>query len=189
MLIPILKISTNYPYIIIQLKEVKFFKNKIVYEKHIVGNDDKYNDDQKTLINKNKQLLLDNQVSINKIRFVFSPNFTYDINNNIINPNYEMLIPINANNGKFSKNSPIIEINKPKKLIHVSVNNYSVSDNYIFIKTMVKKSKLGVVIMLADEITTLLNGKTIQYLFGVDSDVIRLIDLDDVINKLNLNIE
>jgi hypothetical protein len=69
MLFPIPIFSTNYPYINIHLKEVKFFKNKIVYEKHIVGNSGEYNDDQKTLINKNKQLLLDNQVSINKIRF------------------------------------------------------------------------------------------------------------------------
>jgi hypothetical protein len=181
MLFPIPIFLPSYPYI--GCKYVNIFKNKIVYEKHTLGSNGEVSNLFKVLVNTNKQLLLDNNVPINKIRFVFQPTFTYDIDNNTINPKYDVLLPINGNNGLFANDHPVIEINKPKSLIRISVNSYRIDDNYEFIKHVVKNSKLGVVIMLANEIVTHLDGSEEPYNFSVDSEVIRLINLDEAIIK------
>lgn len=181
MLFPIPIFLPTYPYL--GYKYINIFKNKIVYEKHSMYYGE-ISESLKTLINTNKQLLLDNHVPINKIRFVFQPIFTYDIDNNIINPKYDILLPINGNNGLFAKDHPVIEINKPKNMIKIPINSYCVEDNYKFIKHLVKNSKLGVVIMIANEVVTHLDGSEILYEFSVDSEVLRLINLDDVINLI-----
>jgi len=178
MIIPIPIFLPIYPYI--GYKYINIFKNKVVYEKHTIGNNGVAPDSHKELIKANKQLLLDNQVPINKIRFVFQPTFTYDVNNNIINPKYDIMLPINGNTGLHAKDHPIIEINKPN-IKMIRVNSYDVDDNYEFIKNLIKKSKLGVVIMLANEVVTLFDGREEQYFFSVDSEVIRLINLDEEI--------
>lgn len=180
MLFPFPIILSTYPYVKIVFKEINFFKNNVVYEKYTLGNNSEINDALKQLVKYNKELLLNNQVSINKVRFVFQPVFTYDINNDIINPKYDIMLPINGDNGLFVKNKPIIEINKPENIISVSVNTYKVDDNYDFIKLMQKKSKRGIVILLADEMT-ILNKKEELYHFSVESEYIRLINLDDAI--------
>lgn len=180
MLIPIPIFLPNYPYV--RYKYINIFKNKVVYEKYNMGCGE-VSHSLKTLINTNKQLLLDNYVPINKIRFVFQPTFAYDVDNNIVNPKYDILLPINGNNGLFANDHPVIEINKPKNLIRISVNNYSVDNNYEFIKHLAKNTKRGVVIMLANEVVTHLDGSEVPYEFSVDSEVLRLINLDDVIIK------
>jgi hypothetical protein len=119
-----------------------------------------------------------NQVPLDKIRFVFNPCFTYDADKNIVNPKYEIFIPLRKDgSGLFDNKAPVIEFNKPEKLMMVSVSNYKVDDNYDFIKQMVKKSKRGVVIFIADD-TTFLNE---PYHYSVDTEVIRLINLDEAI--------
>ncbi len=184
MILPIPIFLSTYPYV--KIKNINIFKDKIVYEKHTLGNNGEISNSFKALVNTNKQLLLDNQVPINKIRFVFQPSFTYDIDNNIINPKYDIALPINGNNGLFANDQPVIEINKPKNIMMIPVNSYKVDDNYEFIKSILKNSKLGVVIMLADEIVTKFDGSKEPYQFSVDSEVIRLINLDEAINNLNL---
>lgn len=181
MLFPIPIFIPQFPYV--QIKEVSIFEGRTVYEKHSMGTDGEITGDwQKDLINKNRQLLLDNQVPINKIRFVFTPIFTYDIDNNIINPKYDVMLPINGSNGLFAKNAPLIELNKPKNLISVTVHNYKVEDNYEFIKLMAKKTKRGLVYFVVDEmVDDFFKKEKKHYYSGVDAEIIRLINLDDAI--------
>ena len=155
------------------------FKGKPVYVKYPMGNKNP-TPDQEKLIAKNRKLLLDNQVPINKIRFVFSPTFTYDVDKNIINPNYDVMLPVDVN-GKLVKDAPVVEVNKPNTMVLVGVDNYRVDDNYMFIKTMLKNCKKGLVIFLEDGVF-LENGTHDDY--GVDTDVIRIANLDDAVEYM-----
>lgn len=98
----------QYPYI--KFKKVNIFEGKTIYEKRSVGNDGELLDWQKELITKNRNLLLDNQVPINKIRFVFQPSFEYDVDKNVINPIYDVMIPIDGE--KEELKSIIKDLNK-----------------------------------------------------------------------------
>lgn len=179
MLIPFPIFIPMFPYV--QFKEVSIFEGKTVYEKHSMGDDGELQDWQKELVKINKALLLDNRVPINKVRFVFQPSFTYDVDKNIINPKYDVMLPINGSNGKVNEKAPLIEIGKPSKFISVNVISYKVDDNYEFIKHMVKKAKRGVAIFIVDEMVTNLKGVKERYHSSVDSNIIRMINLDDAI--------
>ena len=106
---------------------LKFRKRYSPNEYHKVSVNELNSDEKlKKLLAENKELLLLNQVPLDKIRFTFQPTFTYDIDNNVINPNYIILLPTKDGNyfkyDNENKISPIlfdntrqpIEINKPK---------------------------------------------------------------------------
>ena len=136
--------------------------------------------DFKLLIKKNRDLLSFNGINLNKVRFVFTPTFQYDLDADIINPNYVLLVPV-GKNGLFKKTPPIIEINKPQNIATVTVNNYKFEDNYAFIKELTKKSKRGVVIYIIEHQDAVdMMGNKFSYEFGVDSEMIRLRDLDEI---------
>jgi hypothetical protein len=135
----------------------------------------------KTLITRNRHLLSLNQIPLNKIRFVFQPAFSYDIDKDVINPQYETFIPLRKDgSGLFDNKAPVIEFGKPEKLVMIVVNNYKVNDNYVFIKQLLKNSKRGIVIFLADDIGEKISS---EYKYYVDSEIIRLSDLDEEVEK------
>jgi hypothetical protein len=154
-----LQFSFKFPFI-------TFKKKIIVYEKHTTGD----NLTPVNLIKINRDLLLDNQVPINKIRFITTFEFEYDVDNDIINPKYDILLPVNLDNGLVDKSEPIIEVKKPMNSIKVMLNLYEPNDNYQMIKSIVKKSKRGVVIGLYDG-------------YDVNSYIISLIDLDEAVEN------
>jgi hypothetical protein len=172
---------------------VKFRKRYSPNEYHKVSVNELNSDEKlKKLLAENKELLLLNQVPLDKIRFTFQPTFTYDVDNNVINPKYEIFIPLREDgSGLFDKRVPVIEVNKPNRLVHISVNSYSVSDNYQFIKNKLQNNKRGIVIFLADEFVTdfgNINGEKLHYHYSVDTTVIRMINLDEEIEKYNTEI-
>ena len=156
---------------------VNFFKGRTVYEKYTLGTIE-ITAIQKNLIKKNQNLLLEHGVPIGKIRFVFHPTFTYDVDKNVINPVYHAFFPINGDTGKFAKNEPVIEIGKPDNLMMVTVDNYKFNDNYEQLKIELKSCKRGIVIMITDEIVIGIHGEPIEYKFSIDDEIIRYANLD-----------
>jgi len=159
-----LTILNNFPFF--KFNKIKLRDEKIIYEKHFIG-DKQITKSQRETISRNRKLLLDNRIQINKIRFVFESTFIYDIDNNTINPKYKVLIPIDMNTGLFKKDEPIIEIGKPDKLILINVHGFNTNDNFILLNQHLKNSKRGIVIQISDE-----------YNYRVDDDIIRMINLD-----------
>lgn len=159
-------------------KILSFFKsntneNNIVgYEKHVIGNNGNHSKENKQKISKIKKQLHRANIITSKIRFVFTPNFTYDINNDIINPKHDILIPI-SETGDYFIHSGVIYNNKPKNCILVFVKSYTYSDIFDFLRKLTKKTKKGIVIYVNKD--TIINNNTI-----------RLSILDELtINKLN----
>jgi hypothetical protein len=182
MLIPFPIFISRFPYV--QFKEINLFKGKTIYEKYTMGGNH-IDAKEKRLIRDNQNLLLENGVPINKVRFVFEPIFTYDIDKNTINPVYHVMLPINGNNRLFAKEEPVIEIGKPKNLITISVGNYCTDDNYAYLKKILKRSKKGVVIFIADEkVNDLFTGAPTPYKFSVDCEVIRFANLDAAVDSV-----
>jgi hypothetical protein len=164
-------------------KIVNVFKGRTVYEKYTLGTisiDAK----QQNLIKKNQKLLLDHGVPIGKIRFVFAPQFTYDVDKNVINPVYQAFFPMNGSSGRFAKDEPVIEVGKPDKLMSVVVGNYKFDDNYEHLKSILKNSKRGIVIMINDDIIPTMSGPEV-YRFSVDDEVIRFANLDYAVAHYN----
>ena len=171
---------SKFPYI--RFKKTSIFEGKTIYEKRSVGNDGELLDWQKELITKNRNLLLDNQVPINKIRFVFQPSFEYDVDKNVINPIYDVMIPIDGETGKVKKEHPEISIGRPHNLICVPLFTHKVENNYDFIKHMVKNTKRGIVIfIIEEEHGELFSGYFEKHHFSVDTEYICLINLDDAV--------
>ena len=145
----------------------------------IGGNHDEMKQDFKLLIKKNRDLLSLNGVNLNKIRFVFTPNFLYDIDADIIDPNYMILMP--ETKRKKTNKYPIVEINRPKNVVGVTVRNYSAANNYELLKAMTKKSKKGIVIYIIEHKNAIdTDGKSFNYEFSVDAEILRLRDLDEI---------
>lgn len=94
---------------------------------------------QKEVVNSCKRVLGDNNVPLNKIKFILEPAFTYDVTKDRINPTYKRLIPKN-------KNLSVIEINKPYHLMTIFVGEYRTLDNFKHLKNAVKRTKRGVVV-------------------------------------------
>lgn len=144
----------------------------IEYASIAVGND--FSDGFEELVKKNRNLLSDHGINLNKIRFVYVPVFSYDTDKNIINPNFVVMLPS-------KKNAPIIEIGKPSNVVKVSINSHSVMDNYEFIKHLVKKTKKGIVIYIKKMDNAIdFEGNSFSYEYSVDGDVLKLVDLDTV---------
>jgi hypothetical protein len=95
---------------------------------------------QKELIKSCRKILSDNNVPLNKIRFILESSFMYDIDKNTINPTYKQLIPKN-------KKRPIIEIDKPKNLMTIFLGEYETENNFDVVKTLLKKTKKGLIIL------------------------------------------
>jgi hypothetical protein len=157
---------------------INIFKGRTVYEKHTLGTTD-VTAVQQNLIKKNQNLLTDHGVPISKVRFVFQPTFTYDIDKNIINPVYHAFFPMNGDTGLFAKNEPVIEVGKPDKLMMVFVDSYRFIDNYEQLKMELKSCKRGIVIMIHDEmVNNFQTNEPEPYKFSVDDEVIRYANLD-----------
>ena len=150
--------------------------NKRIYKKYSIGS---YvlSDYEKKLIIKNRNILSENRVSINKIRFVFTPIFQYDIETDIINPRYDVMIPMLG--GYVDKKSPIISVNKPHHLLSIITKFWQNNDNFANLKRILKHCKKGVVIMIANKEC---------YEYNVD-EYIQMAILDDEIEKYNQNNE
>jgi len=91
-----------------------------------------------------KTLLIENRVPIHKIRFVTEKSFIYDVDKNIINPSYKIIIPIN-------KKHPVIEVDKPLNTMTVYLGENRTGDNYLLLRVLAKKSKRGVALLLSDD--------------------------------------
>lgn len=153
-------------------------KNKPVYQKQTVGGH-KQGLKEKKLIKENQNFLREHGVPINKVRFVFQPCFEYDVDKNIINPVYQVMLPTDKNTGLFINDEPLIEIGKPLNVMAISVGSYKMDDNYEYLKSILKNSKRGIVIMIADETwTNIGTGEPEPYKFSVDDEVIRFANLD-----------
>jgi len=160
--------------------KINIFKGRTVYEKYTLGTTSVTAMEQ-NLIKKNQNLLTDHGVPINKVRFVFHPQFNYDVDKNVINPVYHAFFPMNGNNGRFAKDEPVIEVGKPDNLMTVVVGSYKFDDNYAYLKETLKRCKRGIAIMINDEIVNGLQGEPIPYKFSVDDEVIRFAVLDDAV--------
>jgi hypothetical protein len=97
--------------------------------------------EQKELLKLCKRVLTDNGVPLSKLKFVFETSFTYDVDNNTINPLYKQLIPNN-------KKHPTIEIGVPQNTMTVFLGENRMYDNYKFLKDKLRKSKKGVAILV-----------------------------------------
>jgi hypothetical protein len=161
---------------------LKFKKRYIPHEYvRMPANSVSLTEKQKALITKNRNLLSLNQIPLNKIRFVFKTTFEYDVDNNIINPHYETFLPLRKDgSGLFDEKAPVIEINKPKNLFQLGVDTYKTDNSYALIKQILKKSKKGVVIFLADDTVSLHDERTSSYEYSVDSEVIKIFNFDEI---------
>jgi len=140
----------------------RFFQKKDLAEKYEIHylNAKPMSKEQKELIKSCRRILIDNKVSLNKIRFVLEPSFTYDIDNNKINPTYKQLIPKNKKLG-------VIEIGIPRNIMQIFVGEYHTDDNFAVLRELVMKTKHGIVVWV----------NKIDY-----NDMIGIVNLDNAIN-------
>jgi len=96
---------------------------------------------QKELLKLSKRILIDNGVPLSKLKFVFDTSFTYDVDNNTINPPYKQLVP----NGK---KHYTIEIGAPLNTMTVFLGENRMYDNYVLLKEKLRKSKRGIAILV-----------------------------------------
>lgn len=169
------------------IKKFPFIRKiKIRYVEKKLNTDNNKPDNFESLVHLNRNILLQNQVSINKIRFVYQPTFTYDVDNNNINPNYTIMHPVD--NDGFNVNTyPIIEIGKPKNIIHVSVNSYKTFNNFQYLKEVLKSSKRGIVIFICDYcvVTNYGDFKGYSEKSYVSDEIIRFVNLDEAVSDNN----
>jgi len=134
-----LKLISKYPFI-------KICKLPLKPEDYItiVMNGDKLTAEQKAQIRIARELLLYHRIPLNKIRFVFSRTFTYDVDTDVVNPEYIVKQPKRKH-----KNVYPIEIGKPENLMSISVGYYQTDDDdFENVRAIIKKTKKGVVITL-----------------------------------------
>lgn len=139
------------------------FRKPLTYSS-IITNDIGTSDLEK--IAKTKKILIDNNVYSSKITIITQTSFTYDVANNIVNPQYNILKPN-------KKNAPLIEINKPEELMRVYTGDYWTDNNTKLIKNLVKSSKRGIAIKTFEDI----------------NDLLCIANLDDAVNHYNEVIE
>ena len=164
---------------------IKTIKGKTAYQKHTVGGNT-IDSKRKAFIRENQNILIANRVPINKIRFVLTPSFAYDIDNNEINPVYQIMLPVDDKTGLFKKGEPIIEVGKPQNIIAINVGSYKLDDNYAYLKAILKRCKRGVAIFIIDEMVHEWGtDKPMPYKHRVDDETIRFAVLDDAIEFYN----
>lgn len=92
-----------------------------------------------------KLLLSENGIRIHKIKFVYEKSFIYDIDNNVINPEYKVIIPI-------KKKHPTIEIGKPENTMEVFLGEYNTPNNFNILKDMIRNTKRGIAFLVHKDI-------------------------------------
>lgn len=175
--------SLRYPYV--KIEKFRPFKKKIVYKPFNMGGDSMINDEiLRELVKKNKALLLENRVPIGKIRFVFQPSFTYDIDKDVVNPKYQVMLPTDEKNGLFVKDAAIIEIGKPENVIRINVRSYRTDDNYAYLKAVLKYVKRGIAIYIGESNDiNHFTGEAEPHKFSVNCEVIRYANLDEEVQE------
>jgi hypothetical protein len=128
-------ITNKFPFIKFQKK----FKSENY--KIITLNNNKLTNNQITLIKSCKNILLENQIQLNKIKFVCEQSFMYDIDNNVINPKYQRMIPIKI------KRKPIIDISKPQNIMTIFLGENRTDNNFELLKKLTKNTKKGIVML------------------------------------------
>lgn len=174
--------SLRYPYV--KIEKFRPFKKNITYKPFDMGGDSMINDEiLRELVKRNKALLLDNQVPIGKIRFVFQPSFTYDVDRDVVNPKYQVMLPIDEK-GLFVKDAAVIEVGKPENVIRVNVRSYRTDDNYEYLKSLLKYSKRGLAIYIGNDTQiSYFTGEADPVKFSVDCEVIRFANLDEEVQE------
>ena len=128
-----IQFTRNFPYI-------RFYKKLTSEDYHDAQvTDNVSNDEEMVKISKNQ--LIDNKIPLTKIRFVSESSFTYDVDNDAINPIYKIILPKKQRN-------PIIEIGKPENIMTVFLGENRTTNNYDLLKRILKKSKRGVVLQV-----------------------------------------
>lgn len=97
--------------------------------------------EQKELLKSCRRILIDNKVPLNKIKFVFETQFTYDIDKNTVNPVYKQLVP---NSSKHH----IIEIGVPQNTMTIFLGENRTYNNYELLKDLLRKSKRGIAMLV-----------------------------------------
>jgi hypothetical protein len=127
-------------------KILSYFKKKPIEYEAVSFAVNNMTEEQINMVKSYKKIFAENQINLNKIRFVFDTSFTYDVDNNLINPEYQTLQP-----KKKRKNAPVIEINKPQNLMTIYLGENRTFNNVELLKQYVKKSKRGIVILACNE--------------------------------------
>lgn len=109
----------------------------------IVMNDNELTQKQRELINFIDGILSVDSIPTNKIRYVFNHSFLYDIDNNKINPVYQIRRAVN-----FGKKKLDIEIGKPENSHNINIIEYIDIDDIN--KETVKSSKRGIVLFVEE---------------------------------------
>ena len=135
----------------------KFIRNKS-NNKELPINVRKYQND----------ILLKNSINCNKVRFVNQPCFIYDIENNIINPKRDILIPVKSN-GLFDSEKEPINLVKTSNNRMVCVMTYDKS--ILEFKNKINNSISGYVFYVS------FNNE-----YSLDSNIIRCLNLDEISN-------
>lgn len=92
-----------------------------------------------------KDLLIENRIPLNKIKFVFDKSFVYDVDNNVINPQYKIILPL-------KKKHPVIEVGKPLNTMTVNLAENRGYDNFKILKQIAGKSKKGIALLVSNEL-------------------------------------
>jgi hypothetical protein len=100
--------------------------------------------EQKEMLKSCKNVLTENKIALSKLKFVFDKSFSYDVDNNVINPTYKQLVPN-------SKKHHTIEIGVPINLMTVFLGENRTYNNYSLLKEKIRKSKRGVAILVSDD--------------------------------------
>ena len=132
----------------------------------VIVNGEELTEVEKKQIKNAKELFTRNEIPINKVRFVFNFTFTYDVDKDIVNPKYTVLVP-----RKKKKNNHAIEIDMPENLMTIEMGVYQTDyDDYNNVRSIIKNTKKGVVIKL----------NHIDQFSGIDHDIL-MANLDKAI--------
>ena len=132
----------------------------------IIVNGEELTEIEKKQIKAARDLFTRNEIPLNKVRFIFDFTFTYDVDKDIVNPKYTVLVP-----RKKKKDNHPIEIGVPENLMTIEVGVYqSDYDEFKNVRNIIKNTKKGVVIKL----------NHIDQFSGLDHDVL-MANLDKAI--------
>jgi hypothetical protein len=132
----------------------------------VIINGEELTEVEKKQIKNAKDLFTRNEIPINKVRFVFDHTFTYDVDKDVVNPKYTVLVP-----RKKKKGNHTLEIGVPENLMTIEMGVYQTDyDDYNNVRSIIKSTKKGVVIKL----------NHIDQFSGVDHDIL-MANLDGAI--------
>ena len=120
------------------------FKKKLSGKDYFEAVDTQTTSNNDFLIKNCRIKLSEHKIPLKKIKFVFEKSFTYDVDKNIINPPYKVMMPHN-------KKHPIIEIGKPENVMKVFLGENRTYDNYRILKQLASKSKRGIALLVDTE--------------------------------------